>query len=1116
MASFSSPEPTFHASLTARKAKAFRAWAFPNEVNQELHTAYLSLEHIEDWLQHDTYQLFVWSKQQLPGGSHSGIGESFVADSPIGRLKAYRDMQHEYWSLENAEVWIKWVPFEAYLEWFRTVHPNQLSGSFTVGPAKAAKAHFLHPARPLVFPQAQCIPLSITCHQTMTKTSHPHRDHFHRNEAVALCFVNSGSSDDFKVFEQELHAKCRSTIAQSAGHLDSPIIISSDPPELTHPCKKRKAITLNKGIWLTTKKTVAKIERLTTIPKVWAVPWDNTAYLFDLSEDPDKLCKPDGMTRTIDSLIHMEDHESWAGSSGSKRGNTWVQNALGDAPDGVILDCERFEPDENECQNIWDAAKVQNQKEAEDVNAIVAWLCWWASDENTKEDMCLSCKPACLLLLMSYLTGSKGISKEGQMYFIGCSQWKHGEDGLNHLYVSIPANVDESELKLAMETGHLRESVTVNPMCTFNVHPHVGNKKLSHVIDGKIVHAQINKERKCPTWLTVFVPVDPTIHKAVLIFCKPHNHPMHLMDKATPDQRVLLEKVMNVAAPSTYAALYGNTLGESCPGFVNSQQLRDAIKEIHECDYPKGFGWEGLQLECICDASLPPEKCYIHSVVFRGQVHVAVTMHPAIGKYIHNVPYLAIDNTFKQVAGFLETLGKCLIFASIYSNSSTCEAFWLLWREFLEVVKNVTGKELKILVIHKDGALWCIIVDAEPAQIQGLGDVLLMLNVPTISGIHTTDPLEIILYLIMTCCTHFVRNVEGLSKDVPHEEIKHLKSFMGLKSHHEIAEWHQQCIASPYKAMKDWYQNKIMHPWYLPSVNAFLSKIPEDSWKITPNHNLVKSAHAGQNADTPDQCECTYCSLMLMIIRLLQNWPIAKRQGIWKTCKMGFLSVNDVQYNATLVERYLSLDVEQHEDAAIKKASLQHQKEIDTWLKELHTVHPTQRSVEAHEEIEKLEHERHEAKEKRNAWDDHQRITQEMSELRSGELKNVRLKGTHPIAKPLEFTASANNKENAPSAGIRNLSIKPNVVDNVSLSDPPLNDSHHIPQDAISHPLHPTFAEISFDVHKQLHSPNAVASSSATTLDTFVAFEESHFNELAEFFADPSVMKLMEGGDYQN
>ncbi|KAF8580252.1 hypothetical protein K439DRAFT_1619957 [Ramaria rubella] len=1078
MASFSSPEPTFHASLTVRKAKAVRAWAFPNEVNQESHTAYLSLEHIEDWLQHNAYQLFVWSEQQPPGGSRSGIGESFVADSPIGRLKAYRDMQHEYWSLENAEVWIKWVPFEAYLEWFRTVHPNQLSGSFTVGPAKAAKGTIAPPptradsplppsSPPISIPSSPVHPSirhlspdSVIIVSSDDEDFSPSQRPLPSERSSSPMFVDSGSSDDFKVFEQELRAKRRSTIAQSASHPDSPIIISSDPPELTRPCKKRKAITLSssdfedgpshkracadKGIRLTTKKTVAKIERLTTIPKVWAVPRDNTTYLLDLSEDPDKLCKPDGTTRTIDSLIRVEDHESWAGSSGSKRGDTWVQNALGDAPvrcrtvaltcNGIntcelfdanlIRDCERFEPDENERRTIWDAAKVQNQKEAEDVNAIVARF--------FNIVMGMTCK----------LKGCAG----GPVMKI-----RKKMDSI--IYVSIPANVDESELKLAMETGHLREPVTVNPMCTFNVHPRVGNKKychFTHVIDGKIVRAKINKERKCPTWLTVFVPVDPTIHKVVLIFCKPHNHPMHLMDKATPDQCVLLEKVMNVAgpvplsvkklslAPSTYAALNGTALGESCPGFVNSQWLQDAIKEIHERDYPKGFGWEGLQLECIRDASLPPEKCYIHSVVFRGQVHVAVTMHPAIGKYIHNVQ--GSTNTW-EVAGFLETLGK---------------------------LKNVTGKELKILVIHKDGALWCIIVDAEPAQIQGLGDVLLMLNLSVQSHYELGSKVKL-------------RNVEGLSKDVPHEEIEHLKSFMGLKSHHEIAEWHWQCIASPYKAVKDWYQNKIMHPWYLPSVNAFLFKIPKDSWKITPNHsNLVESAHAGWNADT--QIGASALTAVIAFVfppYTFQNWPIAKRQGIWQTYEMGFLSVNNVQYNVRL-------------GAVMQWPPL----------------------LKAHEEIEKLEHERHEAKEKHNAWDDHhKRITQEMSE-------NVQLKGTRPIVKPLEFTASANNKENdvpAPSAGIRNLSIKPNVVDNVSLSDPPLDDGHHIPQDAISCPLHPTFTETSFDVHKQLHhSPIAIASSSATTLDTLAAFKESHFNELVEFFADPSVMKLMEGGDYRN
>ena len=42
-----------------------------------------------------------------------------------------------------------------------------------------------------------------------------------------------------------------------------------------------------------------------------------------------------------------------------------------------------------------------------------------------------------------------------------------------------------------------------------------------------------------------------------------------------------------------------------------------------------------------------------------------------------------------------------------------------------------------------------------------------------------------------------------------------------------------------------------MHPWYLPSVNRFLSLIPQANWAVTPDDtNIAESAHAARNAET--------------------------------------------------------------------------------------------------------------------------------------------------------------------------------------------------------------------------------------------------------------------------
>ena len=67
-----------------------------------------------------------------------------------------------------------------------------------------------------------------------------------------------------------------------------------------------------------------------------------------------------------------------------------------------------------------------------------------------------------------------------------------------------------------------------------------------------------------------------------------------------------------------------------------------------------------------CD--LPPKERYIHTVMTKGDIKMAVTMHPAIALYLHSVSYVCVDYTYKrvlgkemnewEVAGFLERLKR--------------------------------------------------------------------------------------------------------------------------------------------------------------------------------------------------------------------------------------------------------------------------------------------------------------------------------------------------------------------------------------------------------------------------------------------------------------------------
>jgi hypothetical protein len=50
--------------------------------------------------------------------------------------------------------------------------------------------------------------------------------------------------------------------------------------------------------------------------------------------------------------------------------------------------------------------------------------------------------------------------------------------------------------------------------------------------------------RKCPAVMLIFVPVDTSIHQAVVFLRGPHNHPMHPKTKPSSEEKLQLEKAI--------------------------------------------------------------------------------------------------------------------------------------------------------------------------------------------------------------------------------------------------------------------------------------------------------------------------------------------------------------------------------------------------------------------------------------------------------------------------------------------------------------------------------------------------------------------------------------------
>ncbi|PCH39219.1 hypothetical protein WOLCODRAFT_147045 [Wolfiporia cocos MD-104 SS10] len=271
--------------------------------------------------------------------------------------------------------------------------------------------------------------------------------------------------------------------------------------------------------------------------------------------------------------------------------------------------------------------------------------------------------------------------------------------------------------------------------------------------------------------------------------------------------------------------------------------------------------------------------------------------------------YLAIDYTFKRVRGeldewevasFSEQYKRRLSLASLYCNRQTEDAFYQLFTEFADAVQRVTGRSLKMLPFHNEGTLRCFVLDAEVAQAQGLGRWLLTINNPAISGIATSDPLEIVQYVMKTCRVHFERNIDDLPNAIPKSVIARLKSIIGMCSANDIQSWHEFCMNSPYEAVKndllltnliqDWYQQKVTHPWILPSINRFLSRIDAASWDLTPSHtNIVETAHASRNRETAIQKPILEAIILLFHLysaRERDNVAVRELQLITEQCVM--------------------------------------------------------------------------------------------------------------------------------------------------------------------------------------------------------------------------------------
>ncbi|KAJ7274639.1 hypothetical protein C8J57DRAFT_1714477 [Mycena rebaudengoi] len=173
-----------------------------------------------------------------------------------------------------------------------------------------------------------------------------------------------------------------------------------------------------------------------------------------------------------------------------------------------------------------------------------------------------------------------------------------------------------------------------------------------------------------------------------------------------------------------------------------------------------------------------------------------------------------------------------------------------MWPGLFETIAHITKSEVKFKFIDGEG-LRAILADGNKPQANALGAYLVTRNRPDTSGIRETDPKLILFNIIRTCIFHLERKFAEMAKTVPDEPMGRIRRSPYIETQREIEEFVQWCKNSEYKIVRDWISDKDSIPWFFPSINGFLSAIPEDDWYLTPGDtNLNESAHPFTNQHT--------------------------------------------------------------------------------------------------------------------------------------------------------------------------------------------------------------------------------------------------------------------------
>ncbi|KAJ7717658.1 hypothetical protein B0H16DRAFT_1897881 [Mycena metata] len=629
---------------------------------------------------------------------------------------------------------------------------------------------------------------------------------------------------------------------------------------------------------------VGRVEYLTEIPSYFPVFREPTAIVIDMRHKKFNFYDTDGVLLEPDTLILDQNQESWSTSSGGgdhhptcllfngtkvkcRRARHTCNGCYRCSElDLSLVNVTRFEIDTSTRAKVISAEVVTRLAEGDTPEKLVAAFHRIVMSRKCKARDHIGAPCDGHPKMIRHINGSLR-----KAHFIGCSSWSR--TWRDHPADSIPDNIDETLLAELMSLQGVFASGSTTAECSRIGSSRVGEHQPFcahiHLKDGKSVRGQM-LHHPCKTYMTIYVPLDSSLRMACVTFnpAKPHTHPMGPMTKITLDVKEAYRKCVRAAgvlgttvqrvddAPTTLLLLNGQSPAIYHPSLHRKRLKQGLIRDEKLKISPEGLGVAAIYARHVRDLKLPPEECYIQSVITTPDGRVLIiTMVPYLANLVHVARTVQVDTTFGRTVGDLNewefviwygSVERVLTLGRIYTDGADRPHYKCLFDELQKVILRLTGKNFRFKRFSRGGNLVTMGVDMEAAQVQGACDSFLPTNEPEYSGIITTEPDKFALFFVRACISHCKRGVHKLKPFVDAAVFARLMEFPYMKTDTNVANF-----TAWITSLNNKKKHKLQYPWILPSLIKSRSRIHAADWDITESStNLNEGQHHWTNQRT--------------------------------------------------------------------------------------------------------------------------------------------------------------------------------------------------------------------------------------------------------------------------